>query len=92
MLKENIFLDIGGQQVHQEEISTFLGATLDSRLKWKPHTDIVMRRTYRKLSVMKTVGGNQLGNKWKYHALGLYRSHNANCRVSHNLMDQDLKD
>ena len=59
--KENIKLYLNDHPVPQADTPTFLGATLDSRLSWKPHIESIEGRAYKKLSLMKKLAGTDWG-------------------------------
>ena len=52
-------MTLGEQPVPQ--VDMFLGATLDTRLTWKPHLEAVEARTTKKLSLMKKLAGTRWG-------------------------------
>ena len=55
--KEKVSLKLNNQPVSQVETPTFLGVTLDIRLTWKLHLEVVEAKATRKLAIMKKLAG-----------------------------------
>ena len=52
-------LTLGEQLMPQVDTATFLGATLDTQLTWKPHLEDIEARTRKKLSLVKKLAGTR---------------------------------
>ena len=59
--KEKVSLRLNNQPVPQVETPAFLGVTLDTRLTWKPHLEVVEAKATRKLTIMKKLAGTTWG-------------------------------
>ena len=62
--KEQVKLTLREQPVHQVDTERFPGATLDTRLTWKPHQEAVKARTTKTFSLMK----KHAGTRWDVNA------------------------
>ena len=74
--REEFILQINGQEIHQQDTSTYLGVKFNRKLTLSPHISIKHSKALRKMALMK----KQAGTKWGAN----------NCQTPHGVCLQCL--
>ena len=63
--REEFILQINGQEIHQQDIPTYLGVKLDRKMTWSPHIGTMHSKGLRKMTLMKKLAGTKWGANMK---------------------------
>ena len=63
--REELILQINGQEIHLQDTPTYLGVKLDRKLTWSPHIRTMHSKGLGKMALMKKLAGTKWGANMK---------------------------